>query len=470
MMSEHNHMSLLLQKIRQGTAADVRAYFIGIGGIGMSALARYLKSKGVVVSGYDRTETALTQQLVQEGIHIHYEDDLSMADTRTDFVVYTPAIPKANQAYNYFIEQGHTILKRSELLGLITANTFNICVAGTHGKTTTSTMIAHLLRHSGVGCNAFLGGIASNYDTNFWASDNPVVVVEADEYDRSFLQLHPDIAVITAMDPDHLDIYSDAETFQNAFVAFSKQLKADGMLLTRKGINDGTNFDAPVWLTYANNDQEASCSAHHIRIEKGSYQFEVSVNDKELGTFTLNMGGWHNVENALAAITVVHHMGVDVQKIQEALAAFRGVKRRFEYVIKEANQVMIDDYAHHPQELEALIKSVKALYPDKKCVIAFQPHLFSRTRDFAQGFAEALSLADEILLLPIYPARELPIPGVNSELLMSMMDANKTTCCSKESLLSWIEDKKNKNDISLLVTAGAGDIDMLVGPIKKILS
>lgn len=321
-----------------------------------------------------------------------------------------------------------------------------------------------------MGCNAFLGGIATNYDTNFWASENNVVVVEADEYDRSFLKLNPDIAVITAMDPDHLDIYTDANQFEDAFIAFSKKVKAGGKLITKFGLHGGQHFEAPVWMTYANASHEANCSANQIRIENGSYHFNVCIDNQDLGSFVLNMGGLHNVENALAAVTVAHSMGIEVNKIKEALAAFKGVKRRFEYVIKHENQVMIDDYAHHPQELEALIRSVKNLYPEKKCTIVFQPHLYTRTRDFAQGFADALSMADEIVLLPIYPARELPIPGVNSESLMSMMDQEKTICCTKERLLEWVASQKNNEALDVLVIAGAGDIDTMVAPIKNILS
>ena len=359
-------------------------------------------------------------------------------------------------------------MKRSEVLGLITNSSFNICVAGTHGKTTTSTMIAHLLRNSEYGCNAFLGGIASNYNTNFWSDKNNTCVVEADEYDRSFLRLMPDIAVITAIDADHLDIYGTEEKFAEAFVEFSEKIKSDGLLICKKGLETKYKFSKVKTITYSLNDKSADCYAENIRINEGAYVFDAVINGQAIKDVFLNMGGLHNIENAVASIVVAHKVGIEEAKIKNAVAGFKGVKRRFEYVIKKESMVMIDDYAHHPQELTALITSAKDLYKNKKCTVVFQPHLYSRTRDFADGFAQALSLADEVYLLPIYPAREKPIEGVESDMLAEKMKSN-VECCSKEGLLKKMIDKKKKKDLELLIMAGAGDIDTLILPIKEIL-
>jgi UDP-N-acetylmuramate--alanine ligase len=351
---------------------------------------------------------------------------------------------------------------------MITASSFNICVAGTHGKTTTSTMIAHILRHSGFGCNAFLGGISSNYETNFWSSEKNVCVAEADEYDRSFLQLSPDIAVITAIDPDHLDIYGNEENFRTAFMHFSEKIKEDGFLIIKRGLED--DFKTKHQLSYSSTDASANCFAANMKMKNGSYFFDVHIGKEVVEGFELNMGGMHNVENAVAAIVAARRAGVDDDKIRESLAAFKGVKRRFEYIIKTDETVMIDDYAHHPQELSALIKGAKGLFSDKKCTVIFQPHLYTRTRDFATGFAESLNLADEIILLPIYPAREKPIEGVESEMIKELMQSEKVICFSKEELLNWVSEKKAKGEIEMLITAGAGDIDTLVTPIKNIIA
>jgi UDP-N-acetylmuramate--alanine ligase len=436
----------------------------------MSAIARYFNSRGVKVSGYDKTETTLTKQLVSEGIAIHYEDDVRLADKDAVFVVYTPAVPKDHDEYNFFLGKGYTILKRSEVLGMITRSSFNVCVAGTHGKTTTSTMVAHILRDSGAGCNAFLGGIASNYGTNFWSDARNICVAEADEYDRSFLQLSPDVAVITAMDPDHLDIYGDSENFTEAFLEFSGKVKKEGLLLARRSLTGSHKFRASKVMSYDATDKAADCHTENIKIINGAYHFDVRIKDRFIDNMVLNMGGMHNVENAVAAIAVAVQMNVDAEKIRSAVASFRGVKRRFEYIVKEDDMVFIDDYAHHPTELEALINGAKGLFPDRKCTVVFQPHLYSRTRDFAEGFTKALSLADEVLLLPIYPAREKPIPGVVSEMLLQGMEINKGSSITKQALLMMVEEKKQKGELSLLITAGAGDIDTMVEPIKKILT
>jgi UDP-N-acetylmuramate--alanine ligase len=443
-----------------------RVYFLGIGGIGMSALARYFNTNGVAVSGYDKTETVLTKKLAAEGIAIHFEDNIEFIDKAAELVIYTPAIPKDHKELNYFLENNYNLVKRSEVLGAITNSTYNICVAGTHGKTTTSTMVAHILRHSGYGCNAFLGGIAVNYNSNFWASKKNVSVVEADEYDRSFLKLSPDVAIISSMDPDHLDIYGTAENMEQAFIDFSARIKPGGMLLSKYGLKRTDDLKATEHLTFHLHNENASVYAANIKMTRGSYQFDVLMQYWELKDVVLNMGGLHNIENMIAAISVAHYLEIDNNNIREAVAAFKGVKRRFEYIIKNDEQVMVDDYAHHPEELRALLTGAKDLFPEVKCTVIFQPHLYSRTRDFADGFAETLDLADEVILLPIYPARELPMEGVNSEMVLNKMKINNKQVLDKASVLEWVKDNK----IELLITAGAGDIDTLVEPIKKILN
>ena len=435
---------------------------MGIGGIGMSALARYFIAKGCVVSGYDKTKTVLTEALSELGINIHYEDNISLLDTKADVVVYTPAIPESHNGLTYFRDNGYEVVKRSDILGWITEGTVNICVAGTHGKTTVSTMVAHLLRDSCYGCTAFLGGIAANYNTNFWSSDNNVVVVEADEYDRSFLKLNPSVAVITSMDADHLDIYKTAEAFEDAFVSFSEKVKPGGLLLAKKGLAREASFDDTKLVTYSLHGNGASIYAKDIRVVDGAYYFKVVGPNWQLEELVLNMGGLHNIENALVAVAVAMHLGIEPHKIKAALANFAGVKRRFEYLIKTESQVLIDDYAHHPAELTALITGVRSLYPEQKLTLVFQPHLFSRTQDLCQGFADSLSAADQVVLLPIYPARELPITGVTSEMIIDKMTNKNVVLLQKEDLSAWVKEQKPK----LLVMAGAGDIDVLIRTIK----
>ena len=460
-----------------------KIYFIGVGGIGMSALARYFRFHGKNVSGYDKTPTSLTRQLEDEGIAVHYEEDLTLAPKDADLIVYTPAVPKEHKELLYYQQHDYTILKRSEVLGAITASSFNICVAGTHGKTTVSTMIAHILRHSGYGCNAFLGGIAVNYNSNFWSDKRNVCVVEADEYDRSFLRLSPDIAVITAMDADHLDIYGTADAVQQAFIDFSGRLKPGGLLLSRKGLEKESALKGDPHLTYgllnagtgSGSDQQGGTAAPDvfasaITTGQGNYTFRVQALDWTLGDVVLNMGGRHNVENATAAIAVAHRLGIPDDRIRAAVEAFRGVKRRFEYIIKRPGRVFIDDYAHHPEELKALISGAKELFPGMKCTVLFQPHLFTRTRDFADGFAKSLDLADEVFLLPIYPAREQPIEGVTSTLIAGKMKKGKATIAGKTEIVEIIKGKlKNSEPMELVITAGAGDIDTLVEPLRAIL-
>ncbi len=457
-----------------------RVYFLGIGGIGMSALARYFNEKGVIVSGYDKTETALTKRLAAEGIRIYYEDKIEFIDKAAELVVYTPAIPKDHKGLNYFLENQYHLAKRSDVLGAITNQSYNICIAGTHGKTTTSTMVAHILRHSAFGCNAFLGGIAVNYNSNFWQqaadsrSEKMISVVEADEYDRSFLTLSPDIAIISSMDPDHLDIYGTAENMEQAFIDFSAKIKPGGLLLSKYGLKRTDDLKGDNHLTFHLQNENASIYARHIKINKGSFQFDVIMQYWELKEVVLNMGGQHNIENMIAAISVAHYLGIENDKIRKAVAHFRGVKRRFEYIVKNEKQVMVDDYAHHPEELKALLSGAKLLFPDKKCLVIFQPHLYSRSRDFADGFAESLDLADEVILLPIYPARELPIEGVSSDMILNKMKNKNKRLVLKENVLTYLKSYKSASaggelEGVLLITAGAGDIDTLVEPIKDLL-
>ena len=450
---------------------DIRkVYFIGIGGIGMSALARYFRFHGREVSGYDKTETPLTKQLVQEGIAVHYKDDVALAPVDVQLVVYTPAIPRNHSELSFYREKGYPLMKRSEVLGLITGGAFNICVAGTHGKTTISTMIAHVLRDSGYGCNAFLGGIAVNYNSNFWSNERNVCVVEADEYDRSFLQLHPDIAAISAMDADHLDIYGTEEAMQNAFVEFSNRLKSGGLLITKAGIARSNDMRAENRLTYSLESAGADVHAYNIRMMQGSYLFDVAGPGWKMENVELNMGGLHNVENAVVAITIAHYLDISAEKTKAALAGFRGVKRRFEYIIRDpkGDRVYVDDYAHHPEELRALIAGARGLFGGMKCTVIFQPHLFTRTRDLADGFAASLDLADEVFLLPIYPAREQPIAGVSSELILDKMKIKSKRIIDKQELIAWVA--ANRTNIQLLITAGAGDIDTIIQPIKEALT
>jgi UDP-N-acetylmuramate--alanine ligase len=442
-----------------------KVYFIGIGGIGMSALARYFKAQGKEVSGYDRTETSLTLQLAQEGIPVHYDEDVDQAPKDAGLVVYTPAIPAQHAELVFYQQNNYPLYKRSDVLGLITNSSFNICVAGTHGKTTISSMIAHILRHSGYGCNAFLGGIAVNYNTNFWSDPNNVCVVEADEYDRSFLKLSPDIAIITAMDADHLDIYGTEEAMEDAFIEFSGKLKPGGLLLSKFGLKRGSELKAAGHQTYSVQNESADIHGANIRLQQGSYEFDVMMKDFMLNDVKLNMGGMHNVENSIAAIAVARKLNIEPKKIKEAVADFKGVKRRFEYVIKTKDLVFVDDYAHHPEELKALITGAKALFSKMHCTVVFQPHLYTRTRDLAQEFAKVLDLADEVILLPIYPARELPIDGVSSNMILDRMYNDNKNLMSKEELLNWIKT----HEVQLFITAGAGDIDTIVQPLKKIL-
>jgi UDP-N-acetylmuramate--alanine ligase len=442
-----------------------RVYFIGIGGIGMSALARFFKQQGAAVSGYDRTETTLTKKLVAEGIPVHYTDDITIADKEAELIVYTPAIPKEHTELNWFRDNGYAVYKRSDVLQWITEALFSVTVAGTHGKTTVSTMIAYLLREAGAGCNAFLGGISVNYDSNYWSSEQPTAVVEADEYDRSFLKLRPDIAVLTAMDPDHLDIYGTAEEMEAAFIQYTANIKAGGTLLVKHGLHRAKDLKGDTIISYSLQNDAADIYGANIVQKDGGYIFDIIAKGWAIEGLHLPIGGMHNVENAIAAVAVTQLMKVDATQVKAALSGFKGIKRRFEYIVKTDSVVYIDDYAHHPEELAALISSAKRLFPKRKCVVAFQPHLYSRTRDFADGFAHSLDIADEVLLLDIYPARELPMEGVSTQMIADRMGNPNHTILSKEGLIKYVESAP----LDLFVTAGAGDIDKLVAPIKEIL-
>lgn len=437
----------------------------------MSAIARFFHAGGVKVSGYDKTPTVLTKELEASGIAVHYTANVELLPKKVDLVIYTPAIPAEQEELVYYRENGYKVVKRSDVLQIITESSFNICIAGTHGKTTITTMVGHLLRHSGFGCNAFLGGIAVNYGTNFWSSEKNVCVIEADEYDRSFLKLSPDVAIITAMDADHLDIYGTAAAMEDAFIDFSKRVRPGGLVVKQFGLKRGKELVADNVLTYSLQNESADVYAANIRMMNGSYEFDVLMKDNVLENVKLNMGGMHNVENAIAAIAVASSLEIENEKIKVAVESFKGVKRRFEYVIKNDRLVFIDDYAHHPEELRALINGAKSLFRQKKCTVIFQPHLYSRTKDLADGFAEVLDLADEVILLPIYPARELPIEGVSSEMILEKMNSERKKVMTSEELLNWIKNDYaktlNKEFGEILITAGAGDIDMLIEPIRN---
>lgn len=440
-------------------------FFIGIGGIGMSALARYFKSLGCQVAGYDRTETPLTKALVQEGIPVFYVDDTLLIDEiflkldGKSLVIYTPAIPSDLAVKNYFIDKGVTLHKRSEVLGIISSSRKTIAIAGTHGKTTTSSLVAHLLTDSGFGCSAFLGGIASNYNTNTLISDSEWVVVEADEYDRSFLTLYPQIAILTSADADHLDIYGTHVNLQIAMRQFLNQVRPDGF----KIVHDGLPFESNVVYSL---DKKSPVYGDNIRVEDGYFVFDYFDQEGTISHIQMGIPGKHNIENAVAAIRVARELGISSEAIKKALKNFKGVKRRFEYIFRGEQSIYIDDYAHHPQEIRAFLNSVKMLYPDKKATLVFQPHLYTRTRDFMDGFAEVLSMADNLWLMDVYPARELPIPGISSEELLKMCTNNNKILLTEEEVL----EKVTKEKPELLLTVGAGNIDRLIEPLRTLFN
>jgi UDP-N-acetylmuramate--alanine ligase len=443
-----------------------KVYFLGIGGIGMSALARYFKSLGAEVSGYDRTPTELTNALIAEGIAVIFEDNTNLMPKEVDLVIYTPALPKEHKGLNFYRDNKYELRKRSEVLGWISADKFSICVAGSHGKTTVSAMIAHILTHSGFGCSAFLGGIATNYNSNYIRHDNDVVVIEADEFDRSFHRLAPDMGVITAIDTDHLDIYGSKEKIGEAFVEFAEKIAEDGFLVIKQGTGIDDKLPTLDKAFYSLMDHEADVYCSKYWIVDGGYVFNIKYYDKEYIAFRLNIGGFHNIENAIAAFIIAKELKISNDHIKAALASFRGIHRRFEVVVNTNKVVYIDDYAHHPEEIRVFLESVRELYPDRKITAIFQPHLFSRTKDLADGFAEQLSIADEVILLDIYPAREQPMEGVTSALIYDKLTSKVKMNIKKEELL---EVLKNKS-LEVVVTIGAGDIDKLVQPIKELLT
>lgn len=437
-------------------------YFIGIGGIGMSAIARYYNTKGFKVSGYDKTPSPLTEALESEGIEVHYEDNIDFVPKSVEdtLVVYTPAIPKDMGELVYVQEHGYRVIKRSRMLGEITRGQRCMAVAGTHGKTTTSTLTSHLFTASGAGCSAFLGGISKNYDNNLLIHENDVVVVEADEFDRSFLQLFPEVAVITSMDADHLDIYGDEAHIREAFKAFAGQVS--GTVIAKYGL-DITPDDTKAQIkTYSFGNPQADFYA--AALEQAGH-FDLHYPGGVIKDCVVGIPGWVNIENGVAAAAIALTYGIDPQKIKKALASFSGVKRRFDLQVKNDRHIYIDDYAHHPEEISAALSSIRKAYPGMKLTAAFQPHLYSRTRDFADEFAQALSSVDKLILLEIYPAREEPIPGVTSEIIFRNVTAPEKVLLRRDEFMKYMENE----EVELFVTLGAGDIDRFVGPIAQML-
>jgi len=449
-----------------------KVYFIGIGGIGMSAIARFFKSIGKDVSGYDRTSTDLTKNLINEGMDIHFFDDVNLIpenfkeinEIDRNLIVYTPAIQDNHKELNYFKKNGFVLLKRSEVLGLISNKQKGIAVAGTHGKTTVSTIIAHLLKQSDKDCSAFLGGISKNYNSNLLLSEKSnYVVVEADEFDRSFLKLYPYLEVITSVDADHLDIYKNKEQLKHSYKQFIKQIKPNGKLIIKKGIDLNLNDDKKIKRFTYSLDSEADFFAKNITLENGKYWFDIVTPTTVIKNLSLGLTGLMNVENAVAAVAVAYMVGVGEESLRLSLKSFLGVKRRFDFIIKKDDLTYIDDYAHHPEEIKACINSVKKLFPGRKITGVFQPHLYSRTRYFADEFAKSLDLLDELILLEIYPARESPIKGINSKLILDKVSLKEKTLCPFYKLIEKFKEK----ELEILLTLGAGDIDKLVEPIKK---
>jgi UDP-N-acetylmuramate--alanine ligase len=437
-------------------------YFIGIGGIGMSALARYFQFLGKNVAGYDKTETQLTQELQGNGIKIHFEDSIALIDerfknTQNTLVVITPAVPKNHSEWNFFLDNGFTVKKRAEVLGIITKDTFCFAVAGTHGKTTTSSILGHILYESGVDVTAFLGGIVEGYDSNLIGTGKTVTVVEADEFDRSFLHLHPDLSCITSMDADHLDIYGDVAAIEASFKEFANKVPSDNLFIVKGLPLEGNTIAVNVGADYV---------AQNIRIANGFYVFDVKTATELIENVKFGLPGHHNLTNALLAFAMAKSYGVENEKISNALTTFKGVRRRFSFQIRTEKLVYIDDYAHHPTEINAVHQAVRELYPNKKIIACFQPHLFSRTKDFVDGFAESLSQFDELLLLEIYPARELPIEGVNATWLLDKITCKKKQLVTKEKLLTYFKN----SDSDVYITIGAGDIGEMVKDIKKVLN
>lgn len=448
-------------------------YFVGAGGIGMSALARYFRAKGKQVAGYDKTPSDLTAALIEEGIRIHYTDDISLIpedckQIDSTLVIYTPAIPETHTELNYFKTNGFTLMKRARVLGEITRTERGLCVAGTHGKTTTSSMLAHLLKQSHVDCNAFLGGILKNYNSNLMLSDkSDLVVIEADEFDRSFHWLNPYMAVITAVDPDHLDIYGTPAAYRESFEHFTSLIRPDGCLVMKKGLQLQPRLQEGTKLYTYSATEEADFFARNIRIGNGDIVFDFVTPDGSIPDVKLGVPVKVNIENGVAAMALAWLNGVTPEEIRGGMETFAGPVRRFDFHLKKDDIVLLDDYAHHPAELKASIQSVKELYPDKKVTGIFQPHLYTRTRDFAADFAASLSLLDELILLDIYPAREEPIPGVTSQIIFDRVTIPNKRMIRKEELLDLVQKEAASFEVVLMV--GAGNIDRLVEPVKQIL-
>ncbi len=432
---------------------------MGIGGIGMSAIARYFNGLGVEIHGYDKTQTELTKNLEKEGMKIHYQEDISLIPKGLDLVIWTPAIPKEHKELIWFRDNGFELKKRAEVLGIISRAKKALAVAGTHGKTSTTSILTHVLKEGGVDCSAFLGGIAMNYESNFVMGKDDYVVVEADEFDRSFLHLNPQIAAIMSMDPDHLDIYGDEQSIlDTGFLAFAKKVNPDGTLLVNEAFMQ--HFDNQKVSAFG--IEKGEYQAQNVRAEKGYMVFDFKHPKGVIKNLKFTLPGRHNVMNATAAIAIALQLKAKIGGIRKALKGFKGIKRRFEFMIREKNRIYIDDYAHHPTELNAAISAARMFYPNKKITGIFQPHLFSRTRDFAEGFAAALDTLDEILLMDIYPAREKPIKGVTSDMVFKMMKNPNKIRVTKDNLL----EELKKNEIEVLMTLGAGDIDVFREPIK----
>ncbi len=454
-------------------------YFIGIGGIGMSAIARYFKSIGTFVAGYDLTESPLTKTLEEEGIVIHYKDDVRLIPEEClsddTLIIYTPAVPKTHSELNYFQTKGNKIMKRAEVLGLITREKQGLCVAGTHGKTTTSTLLAHLLRSSSLGCNAFLGGISNNYGTNLLLDDtSDYFVVEADEFDRSFHHLRPQMAIITSSDPDHLDIYGTEEAYRESFEHFTSLIKPTGALIAHKQVSIKPRLQDGVRLFTYSADEEADFYASDLVLNDARLFFrwhylDKATNTKASAVFELGVPLLINVSNAVAALAIAYLNGASIEELQEGLKTFNGVQRRFDRHIKEGNTLLIDDYAHHPTELDAAISSVRYLYPNRRIIGVFQPHLYSRTQDFYKEFGTSLSALDELVLMDIYPAREEPIEGVTSEIIAGEVKGDcLLNLVEKDKVLDFFRERNDLNN-SIVVTLGAGNISLLVGELKQIL-
>lgn len=441
-----------------------KIYFIGIGGIGMSALARYFNNRKVEVFGYDKTATTLTKKLVDEGMKIHFEDDILQIPEGVDLVVFTPAIPNSHGELNYFLENDFPVKKRSEVLGIISRSKKTIGVAGTHGKTSTSSILTWMLKVGGVDCTAFLGGIAQNFENNFIEGKSDWVVIEADEYDRSFLQLNPDMSIILSMDADHLDIYGDAATMQKTFFDYAEKTKSNGFVFVKDGLRMPFSKNG---ITYGQfGIDKGSYRAENVRVENGYFVFDFKSWIENIDNIKITLAGKHNVENATAAIAVAQQLGIKGDDIKKSLASFKGIKRRFERIFDKDEVVYIDDYAHHPSELKVAIEAAKMLYPNKTITGIFQPHLFSRTNDFVDGFAAELDELDEVVLMDIYPARELPMEGVTSKIIFDKMKNPNKVMVTKSTLMDELKNRK----VEVLLTLGAGDIDTFVLKIKNWLA